>query len=747
MPRGLWIIFVWLGSLTGAVAQLPLEVTADRYLLQAEELMAAKDYQAALDKMDQILVLQKEHNLTLPAGFHFQYAQAAMGAGSLQVAMAAATQYLANAGRESKFYREALKLLNLMEQLQTQLAQYPAQVEQLMAAKDYAGALEVMDEVVTLQKEHNLTLPEDFHSKRVKIRVAKEPCTGQPKGTSCWMELANVPGCYVWNPDFQVAETVTWTGECAESFAQGTGTLKWIWDCGQKSLGMAGSLQAGKQQGEWVLDDRNGGVWEGSYVEGKKHGNWIWNEKDGDVHEGPFVNGMRHGHWVQRWASGGVWEGPFVEGKRHGAWVQVFPDGQVEEGPYVEGKKDGNWTIRPVDRDVWRLFYADGKKFYGTGEGPIVDGKRHGTWVIREEDGDIEKGSFVEGRLHGRWIWRKKDGLVWQEGSYKEGKRHGQWITRFTSSDERGHIKSEGSYKEGKKHGQWAESEGIATHVGTSGAMREGSYVDGKRHGQWVRKSTYVRSANDVVKTTEHFDYELGRIDPIKPEMVVIPAGSFWMGCVSGRDCGYNDRPVHQVQIESFELGKYEVTFEEYDQFTAATGWEWALGKGRGRRPRRPVAYVSWEDAVAYTGWLSEQTGERYRLPSEAEWEYAARAGTVTKYSWGNEIGRNRANCHACGSQYGRQTAPVGSFAPNGWGLHDMHGNVSEWVQDCSNSSYRGAPADGSAWESGGCSLRVFRGGSRDYDLHHLRSASRFGNTPSFRHDLTGFRVARTSTP
>ena len=157
---------------------------------------------------------------------------------------------------------------------------------------------------------------------------------------------------------------------------------------------------------------------------------------------------------------------------------------------------------------------------------------------------------------------------------------------------------------------------------------------------------------------------------------------------------------------------------------------------------------VSWEDAVAYVRWLSGQTGERYRLPSEAEWEYAARAGSVTAYSWGNEIGRNRANCHGCGSQWDdRQTAPVGSFGPNGWGLHDMHGNVLEWVQDCWNGSYGGAPSDGSAWERGDCSQRVLRGGSRGIDPGYLRSANRARFTTTVRSHFIGFRVARTITP
>ena len=195
------------------------------------------------------------------------------------------------------------------------------------------------------------------------------------------------------------------------------------------------------------------------------------------------------------------------------------------------------------------------------------------------------------------------------------------------------------------------------------------------------------------------------------PEMVTIPAGSFRMGALYpySRDSEY---PVHSVRIESFELSKYEVTFEEYDAFTDATGRERAYDAGWGRG-RRPVINVSWYDAVAYTQWLSSQTGESYRLPSEAEWEYAARAGSTTMYSWGNDIGHNRANCDGCGSQWDAdKTATVGSFSANRWGLHDVHGNVAEWVQDCWNWNYTGAPTDGSAWESGDCDERVVRGGS-----------------------------------
>ena len=229
------------------------------------------------------------------------------------------------------------------------------------------------------------------------------------------------------------------------------------------------------------------------------------------------------------------------------------------------------------------------------------------------------------------------------------------------------------------------------------------------------------------------------------PEMVVIPAGRFRMGCVSGQDCRDFEQPVHDVTIpRAFAVSKYEVTFEDYDRFTYPNrvddnGW------GRGARP---VINVSWDDAQEYVGWLSGQTGQSYRLLSGSEWEYVARAGTSTAYSWGNAIGSNRANCVGCGSQWdGSQTAPAGSFSANAYGVHDMHGNVFEWVEDCWNFSYAGAPSDGSAWRSGDCSVRVLRGGSWLSYPGLLRSAVRGWLTTGNRDLNDGFRVARTLTP
>ena len=232
------------------------------------------------------------------------------------------------------------------------------------------------------------------------------------------------------------------------------------------------------------------------------------------------------------------------------------------------------------------------------------------------------------------------------------------------------------------------------------------------------------------------------------PEMVVVPGGRFRMGCVSGQDCEDTELPVHEVQVRSFALSKYEVLFEEYDRFADATGRRRPSDAGWGRGGQ-PVMNVSWEDVTAYAEWLSAQTGATYRLPSEAEWEYAARAGTTTAYSWGADVGQNRANCRGCGSRWDfEQTAPAGSFAPNAWGLHDMHGNVVEWVADCWHDSYARAPTDGSAWTRGGdCGRRMFRGGVWLNDARFLRSAYRSWTGAGTRLEFVGFRLSRTLTP
>ena len=194
------------------------------------------------------------------------------------------------------------------------------------------------------------------------------------------------------------------------------------------------------------------------------------------------------------------------------------------------------------------------------------------------------------------------------------------------------------------------------------------------------------------------------------------------------------------------------MTLEEFDRFVRATDrelefWEAYLARVmEDEGGRLPVHGISWNDAAVYAAWLSEETGGVYRSPSESEWEYAARAGTTTRYAWGQDIGRNRANCDSCGSRWDGR-APVGAFAPNSWGLYDMHGNVAEWVEDCrhyGNLNYAGAPSDGSAWLiDGNCGRRMVRGGN--YQQHHTSITSHYRWHSSVgASDTRGTRVART---
>ena len=231
------------------------------------------------------------------------------------------------------------------------------------------------------------------------------------------------------------------------------------------------------------------------------------------------------------------------------------------------------------------------------------------------------------------------------------------------------------------------------------------------------------------------------------PELVVVPPGSFMMGSplvAWGRD--EDEAPVHEVTIsQAFAVGVFEVTFDEWDACRRDWGcWHLPDDKVWGRG-KRPVINVSWEDAQEYVGWLSAKTGKPYRLLSESEWEYVARGGTSSPFHYGETLSTDLAN-HAGNKQTGnRQTLPAGQFPPNSFGLHDVHGNVFEWVEDCWHNDYRGAPRNGTAWTSGdNCSLRVMRGGSWTDLPRKLRSAYRGRNIFAFRGSYVGFRVARS---
>ena len=269
-----------------------------------------------------------------------------------------------------------------------------------------------------------------------------------------------------------------------------------------------------------------------------------------------------------------------------------------------------------------------------------------------------------------------------------------------------------------------------------------------------LREETYKWANVTVLETAQEAALKPG--DAFKecrdcPEMIVVPRGRFSMGSPEGQGNDF-EQPTHEVTIaKPFAVAKFELAFDDWDACAAHGDCAPHVSDSGWGRGRRPAINVNWNDARIYVKWLSRITGKPYRLLSEAEYEYAARAGTETKYPWGDEIkleGKAMANCDGCGSQWdGKKTAPVGSFGPNRFDLYDMVGNVWEWTEDCWNDNYEGAPANGSAWTSGDCIRRVVRGGPWNDDPRYVRSASRRNVSVGDRFNLLGFRVARTLTP
>lgn len=261
----------------------------------------------------------------------------------------------------------------------------------------------------------------------------------------------------------------------------------------------------------------------------------------------------------------------------------------------------------------------------------------------------------------------------------------------------------------------------------------------------------FGRPAAELVKSAHLAIDPYARAEFRVPEMVLLPPGRFVMGSPDseeGRDS--NEGPQHTVEIRyTFAVGKYEVTWNEWEACVSNGGcgrhrpFDWGVGRGS-----RPVINVSWYDAQAYVSWLNQKTGltgrpDRYRLLSEAEWEYAARAGSESRWSFGDDESRLGEFAWFVSNSEGAHQ-PVGGKTANDFGLHDMHGNLLEWVEDCWNGSYEGAPNDGSVWNSGDCSARVYRGGSWGNTSKFLRSAMRVSKSPGERTRNVGFRIART---
>lgn len=290
------------------------------------------------------------------------------------------------------------------------------------------------------------------------------------------------------------------------------------------------------------------------------------------------------------------------------------------------------------------------------------------------------------------------------------------------------------------------------------------------RLGQAAGSSTVVRTPGDGVPFSDC------KLEQKCPEMVVVPSAP--SGTLIGSPADEKGRlpseTQHKVSIKSFAIGKYEISVSEYLACVDAKACrhpEWLepdgmhnIHTGAGVTYKsignsvsdagQPIVGISWDDAKAYTEWLTKITGKVYRLPSEAEWEYAARGGTNTAYWWGNDVkrkGETMACCRGCGSTFdAKGFFPAKSFNANAWGLHNVHGNVWEWVADYYCDDYASGPSDGSARATQACAkqsspegLRIFRGGSCFYEARQMRAAMRLRNWPSFRNQTVGFRVAR----
>jgi formylglycine-generating enzyme required for sulfatase activity len=228
---------------------------------------------------------------------------------------------------------------------------------------------------------------------------------------------------------------------------------------------------------------------------------------------------------------------------------------------------------------------------------------------------------------------------------------------------------------------------------------------------------------------------------PTCPVLIAVPRGAFTMGSNSGDP---SEKPAHQVSISTpFAIGKYEVTVEQWNACVAAGACQPVSSASDGAK-NMPVRDVSWDDTQQFVKWLSKVSGKPYRLPTEAEWEYAARGGSTTRFWWGEQMRTGAANCKDCGEPWNKDgPAPVGSFAANPYGLYDMNGSVWEWVGDCWHNTFKGAPSDSAVWDDANCRVRVIRGGSWREGASYMPTTTRFKYDASVRHSQNGFRVAR----
>ncbi len=428
-------------------------------------------------------------------------------------------------------------------------------------------------------------------------------------------------------------------------------------------------------------------------------------------------------------------------------------------GGCVEGKASGKGNL------VWR-YRQDGRWTTNRGEGELQGGKAHGHWVWHDTGGEAWEGPYVNDEWHGRWVRRGSQGQDWVCFSRDEIVDSDHGLCRTAPADRKMQASEALSLHSGPGKGY--------ERIGRLGADETATVTRENAAWAWVETESGEQGfvpLSALEEASRAASPAVFRDCPSCPEMVVVPAGSYMMGSRSGDD---TERPVRRVTIGyDFAVGKYEVTFQEWDACVRSGSCskeesDYACERAVPRSDpgnRRPAMGVTWLEAQDYVRWLSRTTGKSYRLLSEAEWEYAARAGSTTNYSWGDDVGRGRANCRGCGSRWdARSAAPVGSFDANAFGLHDMHGNVYEWVEDriCFVRSeykndhepdydYEGAPSDGRAQKPRSCGEQGFgrtarRGGDFDSTPEQIRSSSRATMWADF-HQCGGLRVARTLTP
>ena len=502
-----------------ASAELPPEMMVDKYLIHAEQLHTANDYGAAFDVMQKIVALQKAHSLTVSDDFHFKYAQVALSADSMRIALESVTRYLSATGKEGQHYQEALKVM------------LKAEGNEVMA-------------------------PDDFYNEVIKPQGT---CQGLPEGSGCWQELTNHPECYVWNAYLSEGESALWTGKCSGHVPDGKGTLSWYFTTEKyaklKTSEKSGLFRKGKMEGKWAGQswdyDSVGrlsvtSVSEATYENGKRHGlanlrstyyshsgdvkdrrqqiflyldgkasrfetsqnyyeYWLlfdWSVDDSGLDE----NG--NGHLVFRGPDGSEWGGALVNWTKDGKWVVKNPGYNPgtyteSEGSYVNGRRHGHWVTRDSDAnvlsrssytlvdgkfDVQRVYQPDGTL---NSKYSRFNGKRHGEWVNSHPDGTVKRaGSYVEGKKAGKWLYRDPKGTEWG-GTYVEGKKHGEWVENLSSDDDNYDYDKEGKFwHRGKETGPWYYGIRTAGKYGEYGGYiyGQGAYLDDVRNGEWVER-------------------------------------------------------------------------------------------------------------------------------------------------------------------------------------------------------------------------------------------------------------------